>query len=155
MKDSAKSLKSFLEKYFSLLGIEGEFDIKENPDNYIIINIKTKGDVAGLLIGNKGKNLYALQLIMNCISKKDDQERRVVVDVDGWREKDNQRLRDLSEKTAQKVISTGESQTLYNLTPSQRRIVHTYLSENEQIKTESFGEGEERYLVITSNKPQK
>jgi len=57
-------------------------------------------------------------------------------------------LKNLAEQTAQRAIETSEPQNLYNLNPSQRRVIHMYLSENDDIVTESEGEGYERYLVI-------
>lgn len=152
---TSEVIEKFLKNYFTLLGVDVDYDLAEDPDGVVSVNIITKEGVAGLLIGNKGRNLYALQSIVNSIVKKEDASKKIIVDVDGWREKDNLRLKDLADKTASKVVETGETQTLYNLTPSQRRIVHTSLSENATIKTESFGEGEERYLVVSPVKPQK
>ena len=54
----------------------------------------------------------------------------------------------MAENVAQKVIETGNEEFLYNLTPSERRVIHTYLTQNENIETVSEGEGDERYLII-------
>ena len=53
---------------------------------------------------------------------------------------------------AQKVIETQEDEPLYNLKPSERRVIHALFTNHPQVTTESTGEGLARYLVI---KPKK
>jgi spoIIIJ-associated protein len=63
-------------------------------------------------------------------------------------------LRSLASQAIERLKETGEEQCLYNLTPSQRRIVHLVVAETEGIASESRGEGEERYLVIKKDEPK-
>ena len=58
----------------------------------------------------------------------------------------------MADQISQRVVETGQPQPIYNLTPTQRRIVHLALSESKDVETESTGEGEERYLLV---KPKK
>jgi len=67
------------------------------------------------------------------------------------REKEKERLEQLALRTAERVKETGRQESLYNLSSSQRRIVHLTLAGQSEVKTESIGEGKDRYLVI---KPQ-
>jgi spoIIIJ-associated protein len=78
--------------------------------------------------------------------------KRISVNVGDWREKQEEYLSEMAKVTAERAKQTGEPQNLYNLSPSQRRIIHIALSEDKEIETESVGEGEERYLVV---KPKK
>ena len=73
----------------------------------------------------------------------------LTVDIEGWRDKQNDKLKQLALQTAEKVKQTGLPQPLYNLTASQRRIIHLELSTQEGIQTESQGEGKERYLLVS------
>ncbi len=124
-------------------------EIDEASDD-LIININVERD-AGLLIGNRGKVLNSLQLIIGVIlNNKFKKWRRVIIDVSGWRNQEKRRLESLAEVTAKRAEETGKPQYLYNLSSSQRRIIHLYLSENPRIKTESRGEGKERCLIISS-----
>ena len=86
------------------------------------------------------------------VQKKLGEWIRVVVDVGDWREKQEQRVKDLAYQIVEKAIETGQPQPIYNLTPSQRRVVHMALADNKDVLTESEGEGEDRYLVV---KPRK
>lgn len=143
-----KSLNEFLSEYFSLLEIKVEYEVVDEGD-IIKVNLKTDGEVAGLLIGAKGKNIYSFQRLLNIIFNREESDKNIVVNVDDWREKEEERLVELAQKTVEHVKATGQPQNLYNLSASQRRIIHTYLSEVSDVKTESQGEGEERYLVVS------
>ena len=57
----------------------------------------------------------------------------------------------MATQTANHVKQTGEEQKLYNLTPTQRRIVHMALSTDKEIETTSEGEGQERYLIVKAS----
>jgi spoIIIJ-associated protein len=73
---------------------------------------------------------------------------RVSLDVDGWKDKQDQYLKDLAVQAANRARTTGEPQNLYNLNPSQRRTIHMHLGQESGIHTESHGEGEGRYLIV-------
>lgn len=149
-EEIVKNIKEFVTKYFELLGVAVEYDLEFSDESVINLKLRVDKDSAGLIIGNKGSNLFAFQTILGSIFRsKLKNDVKFFVDIDDWRDKEEQRLKDLATKTAQRVVETGESQNLYNLTPSQRRIIHIYLSEESGIKTESFGEGEDRYLVVS------
>ena len=143
-------LEKFLEEYFKLIELEVTFNVVEEVE-VVKVNLKTDGDVAGLLIGAKGKNIYSFQRLLNIIFNREEGQKNIVVNVDDWREKEEDRLEELARKTADHVKETGQPQNLYNLSASQRRIIHTFLAEFEGIKTESQGEGDERFLVVSAS----
>lgn len=144
MKDE---LKKLTEELFSLLGLEASVEVKEDGDVYNVdINPK---DQAGLVIGHKGETLAAIEMFLAMSIKKSKGEwAKVVVNVGDWKEKQEDYLRSIADQAAQRARETNSPQPLYNLTPSQRRIIHLYLSESEDIETESQGEGLDRHLVI-------
>lgn len=143
---TTKAVSEFLKNYFDLLGLEVNLDLMEE-DEVIKVDIKTGGTSSGLLIGSRGKNVYSLQRILNSVFAQ-DAKKKLVVDVDGWRSKEESRLKDLALKTAEHVKQTKQPQNLYNLSPSQRRVIHTFLSQVDGVKTQSEGEGNQRYLVV-------
>ena len=140
-------IEKFLKEYFQLLELDVDLEIGLEEDFYLT-KITTKNDVSGLLIGNKGRNIISLQQIINTVFRSDLEGKRIIIDVDNWRDRETDRLKDLADKTAARVIESNTPQTLYNLSASQRRIIHMFLSD-KNVKTESFGEGESRYLVIS------
>ncbi len=75
----------------------------------------------------------------------------VTVDVEGYRERRYESLRDLANRTASRVSSSGEPYTLQPMNPADRRIVHMALADHPAVHTESKGEGVERRVVVLPN----
>ncbi|OGM09792.1 hypothetical protein A2W13_01260 [Candidatus Woesebacteria bacterium RBG_16_36_11] len=142
-------VKEHAQKLLKLMGSKAEVEVSEDKENEAIeVNIITESE-RGLLIGNHGETLISFQAALGMMLKQKVGEwRRVTVDVGDWREKQEEYLKNLAIQTADRVKETGNPQSLYNLNPSQRRIIHVVLSDIKGIETESIGEGEERYLVV-------
>src|SRR3972149_1082049 len=137
------------EELLTLMGVDAKIEVSEDKENQaLVINISSDNET-GLLIGRHGQTLLSFQAAIGMMLKQKLGEWiRVIVNVGDWRQKEEEHLKDLAESTAERVRTTGEPQPIYNLTPSQRRIVHLTLSEDPELSTESEGEGEERYLVV-------
>lgn len=104
---------------------------------------------AGLLIGAHGATLHAIQSFLAMAVKQMTGEwTRIVVDIGDWRIKAEAHLASLAKAAAERAKTTGQPQPLYNLTASQRRVVHLALANEDGVSTESEGEGEARYLVV-------
>lgn len=146
-------VEEITDKLFSLILVKTTVEISEDKENDAFVVDIQSTDESGLLIGARGKTLLSLQTVLGLIYRQRTGEwKRIIVNVADWREKEEDRLRGLAEKTAERAVATGEPQFLYNLNPSQRRIVHMVLSENEEVDTESQGEGNDRYLVVSPKK---
>jgi spoIIIJ-associated protein len=152
-KELTKEVGKITRKLLKLMSTSATFEVKEDEENEaVLVDVDSQSE-AGLLIGNRGETVSSLQAILSMMVKQKTSEwHRVLVNVANWREKQEERLKDLANKAADKAKETGDPQPLYNLNASQRRIVHTILSEDKSVKTESFGEGEERYLLVSSAK---
>ena len=77
---------------------------------------------------------------------------RVLVNVGDWRQKQEEQLTALATSAAERARETKEAQLLYNLNPSQRRVVHMALGNEKDLTTESQGEGKDRHLVVSLKK---
>lgn len=148
-----KTAQELTDKLFSLMGTKAKGKVGfDKEDNAIRVDIDTE-DETGLLIGSRGETVNAIQTSLGMMLRNElDGWVRVLVNIGDWREKQEEQLKDLATQAAERARETGEPQTLYNLSPAQRRIVHMVLSEEKDLETESFGEEEERYLVV---KPKK
>ena len=147
-----KIVEALSSELFSLLSIDTEINVSVDETlEEKVYNVSVSGkEQAGLLIGAHGATLSAIQSFLSlAVRQKTREWVRIVVDVDGWREKHEDYLKELAIQAAQRAKSTGESQNLYNLTPAQRRVIHLALSKEKGIVTESKGEGEGRYLVVS------
>ena len=111
--------------------------------------IDLDGDDSGLLIGRRGQTLQALQFLVNLIVRKEfGEEVRVALDVERYRERRETSLRDMASKVAARVVQTSRSVTLEPMSPADRRIVHTTLTDHPGVTTESMGVGEDRKVTI-------
>lgn len=153
MKKTLSLTEKMANELLSLMGTKAQAKASEDKKNEAVrIDIETEEET-GLLIGRHGETIEAIQSVLSMMLKKKTGDWvRVVVDVGGWREKQEERLRDLATQTAERTKETGEGQPLYNLSPAQRRVIHLTLADDPDIETESAGEGEERYLIIRPKK---
>ena len=144
-----KILKELAGELLSLMETKATAEISYDKANECYLVNISGADETGLLIGKKGETLLSLQTILGILLKQKTGEwERVTVNVGDYLEKEEEYLKNLAESAAARAKETGEPQSLYNLKPNQRRIVHLSLSEDKNITTESLGEGEERYLII-------
>ena len=110
--------------------------------------IDLAGEDSGLLIGRRGQTLQALQFLVNLIVRKQFEGVRVMLDVENYRQRREVQLRDMATKVAARVTQTNRSITLEPMPPADRRIIHTSLTDNPDVSTESTGEGEGRKVTI-------
>lgn len=143
----ADQLKGILEELLVLLGVSGKVEAGVADDGTAHLSISS--DTPALLIGYHGKTLGALQTILNVIAyQKFKNTAKILIDVDGWRQRREETVTRLALWAAARAKETGTPQPIYNLTPYERRIVHIALSQDKDVKTESEGEGRERYIIV-------
>ena len=153
MKEQIDALKEISEKLFDLMLVKVKVEVDFNKkDDAFIIDVDA-GDTTGLLIGKRGETLLSIQNILAILFKQKFGEwKKVVVNVGDYRQKEEEYLKNLATSTVERAIETNSPQSLYNLKPWQRRVIHLFLTENKKVTTTSEGEGEERYLIITPKK---
>ena len=106
------------------------------------IGIRLDSESSSILIGRKGKNLDALQLLANVYAGHLGREDvRVILDTENYRVRREENLVHLAYTTADKVRSTRLSVLLEPMNPYDRRIIHTTLNDISDIETKSEGEG--------------
>jgi spoIIIJ-associated protein len=113
------------------------------------VTLNIQGDDVADLIGRRGETLRAIQFILNLMLNKQLRRRlRVTVDVDGYRARREELLRNMAMRFASRVRATREPMQLETMPPNERRIIHLVLSEDPDVMTESVGEGDARRVVI-------
>jgi spoIIIJ-associated protein len=115
--------------------------------------IDITGPDSGLLIGRRGNTLQSLQFIVQSIVRQqfDEENIRVALDVEQYRQRREDSLREMADRVANRVAQTGRSITLEPMPPSDRRVIHLYLDNREGIRTESVGFGDSRKVQIISD----
>ena len=137
----------FLNEFLKSIG--DNITYKTQKDEYGL-KIEINGSEAGILIGYRGETLYSLQNIISIIANKQVGEKvRVLIDIEGYREKREATLKNLAERLAKTVEKTKKSVTLEPMQAYERKIIHSVLQENPRVKTESIGEEPRRRIVIS------
>lgn len=142
-----EELKSFLDKFIATLNETGINYTVEFKDGNVEVDIN--GDNTGYLIGYRGETLNSLQVILNNIASKNvDEKVKVLLNINGYREKREKDLEILASKIAGTVIKTKKSITLEPMSAYERKIIHTKLQSNDRVKTYSVGEEPHRKVVV-------
>ena len=139
-----------LEKILSRLNVNAEITATSQEDGSLRFNIESAD--SSILIGRHGENLDSLQTILHAMLYKlftAEELPDVVVDVDNWKTNREAELKDLAAKVVQKVKFSNKPQSLSNLKPFERRIVHLTLENNPDVETRSEGEGRFRKLIVS------
>ncbi len=108
-----------------------------------------EGEDLGMLIGQRGETLNALQYLSRLMVGNNLQRRAsFVIDVEGYRRRRQQALARLAERMAKKVVTRRRPVSLEPMPPHERRIIHMTLRENDEVYTQSSGEGKRRKVRI-------
>ena len=145
-----ENVEVFMEEILKELPEDTTYNITKNGQG---LNVEILNKNLGFLIGYRGETLYAFQNILSAIAGKGiDKKVRVILDIEGYKEKREKTLQDLAEKMANRVIRTRKSVTLEPMQAYERKIIHSYLQENEKVETRSVGEEPHRRLIISLKK---
>lgn len=142
-----KNAEEFINKMIESFKIKAEIVWEEKYDVPIM---RLYGDEMGIIIGNKGKTLEAIQILMSIIANKNSLVKgKIYLDIEDYRKRKVKNLEQLSEKMAERAVETGEDVILEPMTASDRKVIHNFLSKNDEVITMSMGEEPERKVVIT------
>lgn len=126
---------------------EVTIDEYEGDEGELILDIT--GDDLAVLIGRHGKTLDSLQFLLSAITlRKIGFRYPVVVDVEGYKSRQRQKLESLARSSASRAASQGRNIKLRPMTPYERRIIHITLRDDSRVETVSEGEGSARHVVV-------
>jgi len=137
---------AFLEKLIEKMGFPGRVDVMFREENKLGLTIVS--DHSGILIGKKGKNLDAIQLLLNVYTGRLDNSVRVIVDAENYRNRHEENIIRQASRMAEQVKKSRRSKLLEPMNPFERRLVHTALNDDKDIETKSEGEGLYRQVRI-------
>ncbi len=145
-EDPSDVLRELLEEIADSLGLDVEVRIEETDG---VLSGSLEGEDVGLFIGRRGQTIDAVQhLAQRIVFHGGSPDVRVVIDADGYRERRAEALRSIALDAAEESLRSGQAVELDPMPASERRIVHEYLRDRDDVKTHSEGEEPERYLVV-------
>lgn len=145
-----EAAKEFINTLSDNLGLDIQVQMSEPVDNSVTITLV--GDGASTLIGHHGETLDAFQYIVNLVANKKDSETRqftrFTVDIENYREKREDSLRQLAIRISEKVKKTKRYVILEPMNAYERRIIHSTVQTIDGVSTNSIGTEGNRRVVI-------
>lgn len=148
LKKAQENVEKFLNEFIEKLGEEKKYSIESYKEglNISIQNLE-------FLIGYRGETLYSFQNILSSVASKGIENRvKVILDIQGYKQKREKTLQELADKLANSVIKTKKSITLEPMQAYERKIIHSKLQDYKMIETRSIGEEPRRKIIISLKK---
>ncbi|MCF7919568.1 MAG: Jag N-terminal domain-containing protein [Candidatus Cloacimonetes bacterium] len=149
MPDQNDTISEMTRAFLQRIGIE--FDnirTTENNDNYQVDILGVKE--AGFIIGKEARILDAFQhLLTQMVSKKERRQLKIDIDVDGYRERKNDQLREKLEIVTERIKKTGRSYTFEPMLAPRRKIIHQFVENDPKLQTMTIGKGDSKRVVIS------
>jgi len=147
---NAQKAQEVLENILQRCGFETSVEAREDDD---CVTLNIKGDGSGILIGRKGQTLDALQYVVNkIVHRSPEVTKQVIVDTEGYREKRKETLIDLAKRLSERAKTREGPVSTSPLNPFERRIIHLAIQDDDDLTTQSTGEGIYRSVVISPKK---
>ena len=148
LKNDAEDITDeIIQKILSYLDLTGEIEKKQMGD---VLRLNIIGGDMGILIGKRGQTLDALQFLLSLIyNKKKKDKAKIILDIEGYRERREHSLKEMALKLAEKAKYDRKNVTLDPMMPNERRIIHLTLQNHPDVITFSQGEEPMRRVVIS------
>lgn len=143
----------FLRNVLKLMNVNASFEVTKEGDELLA----TLDESASPLIGSRGQTLESLQYLVSRFvggDKDKDDYSKVIIDIDGYRQKRHEELIEMATRMAEKAAETKRDQRTDPLPADERRIIHMTLKENADVTTFSIGEGSRKRVVIATTDPE-
>jgi spoIIIJ-associated protein len=135
-----QKMTAFLSGLLERMGYDGTVSVLYREERKL--GLKIESEHSSILIGKKGKNLDALQLLANIYAGRQGREdMRVILDSENYRLRREESLVRLAYTVADKVRENRGSILLEPMNPFDRRLIHTTLNDISDVETKSEGEG--------------
>ena len=146
-KEFEQKMTNFIEELIDKMGYPGKVSVLFREDTKL--GLKIDSEFSSILIGKKGKNLDALQMLANIFAgRQGHEEIRVILDSENYRIRHEEALVRLAYTIADKVRETRSSILLEPMNPFDRRLIHTTLNDISDVETKSEGEGLYRQVRV-------
>ena len=142
----AGDVREFMEEMVEHLDWELGVDIVESDPE--VLRVDLSGEDRELMLRNRAEILDVFQYLANRIFGRDLDDRRLVVDCEGYRARKEIELQEIAARVSERVKRSGEEEELSRMNPYERRIVHLAVAEIEGVTTESEGDGVMKRVVI-------
>ncbi len=146
LDEDADLAADFIEGLLDLLDLPGDIEIEVHEDQ-ALVNVQEVG--SGLLIGRRGATLDALQeLVRSAVQRQTERRSHVRVDVEGYRARQLDKLRDKCRDAIAQVRETGEAVRMEPMDAYERKMMHNLVAKTRGVTSSSEGSEPRRRVVV-------
>ena len=147
----ADRVRDLLEHVNAALDLEAEVEVVEDGDR---IRAVLHGDDMGLFIGRHGQTIDAVQhLAFKVAAHGQSPAPKVEVDAAGYRDRRRQALERQADQAAEDAVRNERPVALDAMSATERKVVHEYLKDRDDVETYSEGTEPDRHLVVAPLRP--
>ncbi|MDJ0732037.1 MAG: R3H domain-containing nucleic acid-binding protein [Crocosphaera sp.] len=151
--------KEWLENLLNLMGFSTgvrveyrENELERTQECWLIIDeTQLPLEKILMLLGEKGEGIDAIQYLANTLinlTVESSDQQGFTVELNGYRLQRLEQLKTLTQDVAQKVRQTGQEIEMTALSSAERRQIHSFFKNVEDIATESRGQEPNRRLIV-------
>ena len=146
--DLLEEVSDLVSSVLTAMNFKAGLDVYDAGD-FIAVDVSPEN--TALFIGQKGETIDALQYLLNVATHKEytSVKKRAVLDAEGYRQRRIEALQGMAHRSARRAIRERRRIELPPMNPSERRIVHLYLQENDRVTTASEGTGDSRRVTVS------
>ena len=149
LEEQADATADFIEELLGHMGIDAVAEPNMDGDHMYVDIVGDDEDDMALLIGRHGQTLDAIQeLTRTVVARRLDERIRVIVDVEDYRKRREDRLEQRAREVAARVLRSGTEEELEPMNPFERKIVHDAVAKVDGVESLSRGEDPNRAVVI-------
>jgi spoIIIJ-associated protein len=142
----AERVHELLERVSDALELDAEVEVIDESDR---IRGVLHGDDMGLFIGRHGQTIDAVQhLAFKVAARGESPPPRVEVDAAGYRDRRRAALERQADQAAGDAVRSARPVALDAMSATERKVVHEYLKDRDDVETYSEGTEPDRHLVI-------
>ncbi|HDJ30577.1 hypothetical protein J7K03_02435 [bacterium] len=141
------NIKNVVEEFFEKMNISAEIKVGACHQDTLPIDVKVQEPQ--ILIGERGQTLLEVQRLLKAIlRRKIDKSFYIDLDINGYKKKKIEYLRQLARSIADDVTLTKKEKVLPPMPAYERRIIHLELADRRSVTTESIGKEPKRRVVV-------
>ena len=140
-------MKDYLQTYFDGIQMEATIEVSEDNDFY---HVDLDAENNAILIGKNGQTLQSMNAVLkSAVSSEFKKRIRVLIDINGYKEERYKKVASMARKLGKQVLRTKADIKLDPMPADERKVMHQELAKLDHVKTQSYGEGKNRHMVIS------
>lgn len=145
MEEKINTIKEIVSNFVDAIDYAIDIAVLEKDDQ-IFVNLV--GENLGMLIGYHGKNIDAIEIVINLMISKKYKDTYVYIDINEYRKNREMVISKYVDNIIKQLSNNIESISLNPMSSFERKFVHNYIKKFENIESVSEGEEPNRFITL-------